>query len=93
MSATTTIRLPPALRARLAVIAEQTGRSVHGLIVEAIERHAEYEEQLRRLVQDAHAADAQIDRVGEIYSHADVRAWVDRLAAEPDAPLPPPCRR
>jgi predicted transcriptional regulator len=93
MSATTTIRLPPDLRVRLATLAEQTGRSVHSLIVEAVERHADCEEQLRSLVQDAHAADAEIDRVGEIYSHASVRAWVDRLAAEPAAALPPPCRR
>lgn len=33
MAATTTIRLPPELRARLNALAEQTGRSAHSLIV------------------------------------------------------------
>ena len=45
MAATTTIRLPPELRARLQALSEQTGRSAHSLIVEAVERHADYEEQ------------------------------------------------
>ena len=92
MSATTTIRLPPALRARLAVLAEQTGRSVHSLIVEAVERHADYEEQVRLLVLDARAADADIDRLGEVYKPADVHVWAERLAAEGAAPEPTPWR-
>jgi predicted transcriptional regulator len=92
MSATTTIRLPPDLRARLAVLAEQTGRSVHSLIVEAVERHADYVEQVRLLVLDARAADADIDRAGEIYRRADVQSWVDRLAAEDCPPRPAPWR-
>ena len=33
MAATTTIRLPPELRARLNALADQTGRSAHSLIV------------------------------------------------------------
>jgi len=49
MAATTTIRLPPKLRARLGALAKQTGRSAHSLIVEAVERHTEYEEQMRSL--------------------------------------------
>ena len=93
MSATTTIRLPPELRARLAVLAELTGCSVHSLIVEAVERHAEYEEQVRLLVQDALASDADINRAGEVYRPADVQAWVERLAAEGAAPQPTPWRR
>ena len=93
MSATTTIRLPPELRTRLAVLAEQTGRSVHSLIVEAVERHADYEEQVRLLVLDARAADADIDRAGEVYRPDDVHAWVERLAAEGAAPQPMPWRR
>ena len=79
MAATTTIRLPPSLRSRLRVLARQTGRSVHSLIVEAVERHAAYEEQLRRLVQEALAADAQIERLGEVYPAEDVHAWLARL--------------
>ncbi len=62
MAETTTIRLPPKLRARLRAIAKETDRSVHSLIIEAVEKHAAYEEQMRSLVKEALAADAEIDR-------------------------------
>jgi predicted transcriptional regulator len=56
MVATTTIRLPPKLRARISALAKATDRSAHSLIVEAVERHVAYEEQMRRLIEDALAA-------------------------------------
>ena len=80
MADTTTIRLPPKLRARLAVIAKQTDRSVHSIIVEAVEKHAAYEEQMRKLVKEAIAADEDMDRTGEVYRAEDVHAWAERLA-------------
>jgi predicted transcriptional regulator len=92
MAATTTIRLPPELRARLQALSEQTGRSAHSLIVEAVERHADYEEQLQALVRDALAADARIEDTGEVYRAEDVRAWMERLAGSPDAERPKPWR-
>ncbi len=93
MAATTTIRLPPKLRARLGLLAKQTGRSAHSLIIEAVERHAAYEEQLRSLVKEALAADADIEKSGEVYRAEDVHAWMGRLAADASAPRPKPWRR
>ena len=93
MSATTTIRLPPELRARINALAKQTGRSAHSLIVEAVERHAAYEEQMRNLVEEAIAADADIERTGEVYRAEDVHAWLARLARGPAAKRPKPWRR
>ena len=93
MSATTTIRMPPKLRARLGALAKQTGRSAHSLIVEAVERHADYEEQLRSLVKEAIAANAGIDRAAEIYRADDVHGWMRTLAGEPAAPRPMPWRK
>jgi predicted transcriptional regulator len=88
MSTTTTIRLPPKLRARLGALAKQTGRSAHSIIVEAVERHAAYEEQIRSLVKEALAADVEIDETGEVYRAEDVHAWMQRLAADPKAQRP-----
>ena len=88
MAATTTIRLPPKLRARLRALAKETGRSAHALIVEAVERHAAYEEQLQKLVKEARAGDADIDRTGEVYRAEDVHAWIARVAADGSAPRP-----
>jgi predicted transcriptional regulator len=94
MSDTTTIRLPPKLRARLRTIAKETDRSVHSLIVEAVEKHAAYEEQMRSLVKEALAADAEIDRTGEVYRAEDVHAWAERLAQGGVAsPRPKPWRK
>lgn len=93
MSATTTIRLPPKLRSRLQALAKQSGRSAHSLIVEAVERHADYEEQMRSLVKEAMAADAEIERTGEVYRAEDVHAWMERLARGVASPKPKPWRR
>lgn len=93
MSATTTIRLPPKLRARVTSLAKQTGRSAHSLIVEAVERHAAYEEQMRSLVKEALAADAEIERTGEVYRAEDVHAWMERLARGASTARPKPWQR
>ena len=93
MAETTTIRLPPKLRARLRAIAKETDRSVHSLIVEAVEKHAACEEQMRNLVKEALAADAGIERTGEVYRAEDVHAWARRLATGAAAPKPRPWRK
>jgi predicted transcriptional regulator len=93
MTATTTIRLPPKLRARISALAKQTGRSAHSLIVDAVERHADYEEQMRSFVKEAIAADAEIEKTGEVYRAVDVHAWMKRLAVGESAVRPKPWRR
>ena len=93
MAATTTIRLPPELRARVRALARQSGRSAHSLIVEAVERHTTYEEQMRSLVKEAMAADAGIDRTGEVYRMEDVHAWMGRLARGESTNRPKSWRR
>jgi predicted DNA-binding protein len=93
MSATTTIRLPPKLKARLVTLSKQTGRSAHSLIIEAVERHAAYEEQLRSLVREALAADADIERGGDVYRAEDVHAWMQHLAVADGAARPKAWRR
>jgi predicted transcriptional regulator len=93
MAETTTIRLPSELRARIHALAKQSGRSAHSVILEAVERHADYEEQMRSLVQEALAADEEIERTGEVYRTDDVHAWVERLARVQGGSRPKPWRR
>lgn len=93
MAATTTIRLPPKLRARIRALAEDADRSAHSLIVEAVERHVAYEEQLRSLVKEALAADEELERTGEVYRADDVQAWMARLARGEAPTRPKPWRR
>jgi predicted transcriptional regulator len=85
MADTTTIRLPPELRARLARIAKDKDCSVHSLIVEAVEKHADYEEKLRAL--------AKRDRSNEVYAADDIHAWAQRIAHGEAAPFPAPMRK
>ena len=80
MSSTTTLKLPAELKARIATIAKQTGRSPHSMMVEAIERQTAREERMREFVMEALAADKEIDRTGEVYAAADVHVWLERLA-------------
>jgi predicted transcriptional regulator len=93
MTETTTIRLPPKLRARLRAIAKDTDRSVHSIIVEAVEKHTAYEEQLRSLVKEALTADAEIDRTGDTYRAEEVHAWAKRIAQGVASPRPKPWRK
>jgi HD superfamily phosphohydrolase YqeK len=66
---------------------------VHSIILEAVERHTAYEEQMRSLVKEALAADAEIDRTGEVYGAEDVHAWMQRLAGGAASPRPKPWRK
>lgn len=93
MAETTTIRLPPKLRARLRAIAKESDRSVHSLILEAVEKHAAYEEQMRKLVNEALAADADIERTGVVYHADEVHAWARRMAEGVATPRPKPWRK
>jgi predicted transcriptional regulator len=77
---TTTIKLPPTLKGRVAAIARQTGRSSHHLMIEAITRHVDYEERLRTFVKEAVAADRAIERGGEVFRADEVLEWMERLA-------------
>lgn len=84
------VRLSPELKARVAVLAEQSGRSIHSFMVEAIERHVQRNEQARRFSQEAIAADADIETTGDVYDAEDVHNWLDQLAKGNKAPRPKP---
>jgi predicted transcriptional regulator len=90
---TTSVKLPPRLKARINALARKSGRSAHSFIVEAVERHAEREERVQSFVRDALAAHADIERTGEVYRAEDVHAWLQRLARGRKARRPKPRRR
>jgi len=90
--ATTSVKLPPALKSRVAALAKKTGRSAHSLIVEAVERHTTAEERMEAFVAQALAADADIEKTGEVYSAEAVHAWLERLAAGKKTHRPKPWR-
>ena len=93
MADTTTLKLPPRLKARIARLARQTGRAPHALMLEALEREVAREERMREFVREAMAADAAIEAGAEVYRAEDVHAWFERLARGGKPRRPAPWRR
>jgi predicted transcriptional regulator len=92
MTASTTLKLPEKLKSRIARLAKATGRSAHGLMVEALEREVTREERMREFVREALTADAGAEVGAAVYRSKDVHAWLERLARNPKAARPKPWR-
>ena len=93
MTSPTTIKLPDKLKARIARLAKETGRSAHSLMVEALEREVAREERMREFVREAMAADSGVEEGAAVYRAEDVHAWLERLAKNPKAAWPKPWRK
>ena len=93
MTIATTLKLPEALKARIARLAKQSNRSAHSLMIEALEREVAREERMQSFVREALAADAEIEAGAEVYRAEDVHAWLDRLAHKRKTALPKPWRK
>jgi predicted transcriptional regulator len=93
MTTSTTLKLPAELKSRVATLAKQTGRTPHGLMIEALERQIAHEERMRAFVKEALDADKEIDRTGEVYAARDVHDWLLRLATNRNAKRPKPIRQ
>ena len=93
MTSTTSVKLPPELKERVAELARKTGRTPHSLIVEAVERHTFYEERMQEFIEEALQADAEMEAGGEAYAAEDVHAWLEKLVQGQKPPRPKPWRR
>ena len=93
MASKTTLKVPGKLKARIARIAEQTGRSAHAVMLEALEREVTRAERVREFVREALAADAAVEAGAAVYRAEDVHAWIERLAKGRKSPRPRPRRR
>jgi predicted transcriptional regulator len=88
----TTLKLPRALKTRIARVAKKTGRTPHGFMVEALERQTAREERMEALVDEALASDREIEEGGEVYAADDVHAWLERLVRGEKPAMPKPWR-
>ena len=93
MTATTTLKLPEKLKARIAKLAKQNGQTAHALMVQALEREVAREERVRDFVKAALASDAAVEAGGAVYRAEDVHAWMERLARGKKPPRPAPWRK
>ena len=93
MTATTTLKLPDKLKARIDRLAKQTGRSAHSLMVKALAREVAREERMREFVREALAADAGVEEGAAVYRAEDVHTRLERMARNPKAARPKPWRK
>lgn len=90
MSATTTLKLPDELKTRIAAVAEQSGKTPHAFMVEALQLQTELAERRRAFVQSALLAEQEVAQYGLVYDADEVFSYLrDRLAGQPaHAPKP-----
>jgi hypothetical protein len=72
---------------------QETDRCVHSPILEAVQKHATCEEQMRNPVKEALAADAKMSRTGEAFRAEDVHEWARRIAPGVASPRPKAWRK
>jgi len=92
MAGTTSIKLDPAMKDRVATLAAGRRRSAHGLMLEAIGQYVDREEKREALNRDARAAWEDYQATGLHATGEEVDAWLAKLEAGEDAP-PPECHR
>lgn len=80
---TTTIRLPEALKLRIAEVAKRTGTTAHAFILDAIAEKAAQEEQRAEFDAVAEARYARIVETGKTIAWKDMRGYLEnRLAGK-----------
>ena len=87
---TTTIRLPQELKERVAKLAEQTGKTSHAIILDAIAQRMSEEEQRNEFYDTAEKRYAEIIATGKTIPWIEMRAYLeDRSTGETkDHPTP-----
>lgn len=80
MSATTTIRLPDDLKARVASAAKRRGGAAHGLILEAIAEKVEQEDRRAAFEEEALERLARLGQTGEVIAWSDMKRYFEARA-------------
>jgi predicted transcriptional regulator len=93
MTATTTLKLPDPLIARIVPLAEAAGKTPHAWMVDALEAQVALAEMREAFIAEAEAAAAATDAGGPLYAAEDVRAYILGRAAEGKPRKPKPMRR
>lgn len=76
MAATTTLKLPEELKARIASAAQSSGKSPHAFMLEALEAQARLAEMRQSFIADAVASGAEVDAGGALYAMEEVQAYI-----------------
>jgi predicted transcriptional regulator len=83
---TTTVRLPPELKARIESLAADSGQSMHALMIQALDESTDRMAREREFHAEALKRLAHMDRTGEYIELEDLRRHALALAAGQPAP-------
>lgn len=92
MTATTTLKLPEPLKARIAPLAEAAGKSPHAWMIEALEERVAQSEAYAAFMAEALEADRQMTETGEGYDADDVHAYLQAVLAGETPAFPKPVK-
>ena len=92
MAATTTLKLPEPLKARIAPLAEAAGKSPHAWMIEALEERVAQSEAYAAFMAEALEADRQMTETGEGYDADDVHAYLRAVLAGETPEFPKPVK-
>lgn len=90
MPGTTTLKLSDELKARIASAAQQTGKTAHAFMVEALELQTELAERRSAFVADALLARDEVARYGLVVDADEVFDYLKARAEGKAAPKPDP---
>ncbi|MBY0577065.1 MAG: ribbon-helix-helix domain-containing protein [Gallionellaceae bacterium] len=93
MAATTTLKLPEELKARIATAAQTSGKSPHAFMVEALETQTCLAEMRQSFINDAIASADEVDAGGALYAMEDVRTYILARTSGKTAKRPKPIAR
>ena len=88
MASTTSLKLPDALKARVAAMAAREGKSAHAYMVEALDSATSVKEERARFLEEARASKTAFDKDGLGYAAGDVFAYFRAKAAGKKAVKP-----
>jgi predicted transcriptional regulator len=88
MSVTTTLKLPDALKSRIAPLAQAEGKTAHAWMVSALELQATLSEKRAGFIADALAAEQEALQSGSVYAAEEAHRHLRERAAG-KSPTPP----
>lgn len=92
MAVSTTLKLPEALKKRIAPLAKFAGKTAHAWMVEALQDQAAHAEKRREFITAALAADEECKRTGIAFAGEDVHAYLEARMHDRNTPRPKPVK-
>jgi predicted transcriptional regulator len=92
MPISTTLKLPEQLKKRLGPLAKSAGKTPHAWMIEALETQATLAEKRRGFIDDARAAEKEVEGTSVVYRAEDVHRYIRARATGKKGARPKPAK-